>query len=129
MVSVSGGEVQRQSVERASVGREPESRELTLYDTCRHKDIARTTMSPNQRAWNTSFTRAFRCRLPLISAPMADVSGGLLAAEVTRAGGLGMIGAGHCQDLAELEAQIEIFEGRIARGGIVDAAPAEKKKQ
>ena len=41
-------------------------------------------------------------RLPLLSAPMAGVAGGLLAAEVTRAGGLGMIAAGHLQNMADL---------------------------
>lgn len=40
---------------------------------------------------------------------MADVAGGLLAAEVTEAGGLGMIAAGHFQDVTELEREIEIF--------------------
>lgn len=41
---------------------------------------------------------------------MAGVSGGLLAAEVTKAGGLGMIAAGHFQDAHELEREIEIFQ-------------------
>jgi len=62
--------------------------------------------------WSTPFTQAFGCRLPIVGAPMADVSGGLLAAEVTRAGGLGFIAAGHLQDLSELENQIKIFNDR-----------------
>ena len=62
-----------------------------------------------RRAWKTPFTEAMGIRLPLVSAPMAGVSGGLLASEVTRAGGLGMISAGHLRNLADLEAQIEIF--------------------
>eukprot|EP00580_Thalassiosira_gravida_P002072 CAMPEP_0201609100 /NCGR_PEP_ID=MMETSP0492-20130828/11446_1 /ASSEMBLY_ACC=CAM_ASM_000837 /TAXON_ID=420259 /ORGANISM="Thalassiosira gravida, Strain GMp14c1" /LENGTH=368 /DNA_ID=CAMNT_0048074331 /DNA_START=170 /DNA_END=1276 /DNA_ORIENTATION=+ len=44
---------------------------------------------------------------------MAGVSGGLLAAEVTKAGGLGMIAAGHFQDVETLESEIEIFEDCI----------------
>jgi nitronate monooxygenase len=36
--------------------------------------------------------------LPLLAAPMAGVSGGLLASHVTQAGALGFIGAGHVPD-------------------------------
>mmetsp|Transcript_14500 Transcript_14500/g.25495 ORF Transcript_14500/g.25495 Transcript_14500/m.25495 type:complete len:366 (-) Transcript_14500:20-1117(-) len=70
-------------------------------------------MSIKQIIWNTSFTQAFQCRLPILSAPMADVSGGLLAAEVTKAGGLGMIAAGHFQYVDQLEAEIGIFKDRM----------------
>jgi len=62
------------------------------------------------RMWKTPFTVAFRCRLPIISAPMAGVSGGLLAARVCKAGGLGMIAAGHFQDISKLEKEIQIFQ-------------------
>ena len=72
-------------------------------------------MSIKHRRWNTSFTQAFQCRLPILSAPMAGVSGGLLAAEVTRAGGLGMIAAGHLRDVDELESEINIFENLMTR--------------
>ena len=41
---------------------------------------------------------------------MAGVSGGLLAARVCKAGGLGMIAAGHFQDMDKLEKQITIFQ-------------------
>ena len=68
-----------------------------------------------RRAWKTPFTEAMGIRLPLLSAPMAGVAGGLLAAEVTRAGGLGMIAAGHLQNMADLEAQIEIFVENTAK--------------
>lgn len=40
---------------------------------------------------------------------MAGVSGGNLAAEVCKAGGLGFIAAGHFQDVGKLEAEIKIF--------------------
>ena len=39
---------------------------------------------------------------------MAGVSGGLLAARVCKAGGLGMIAAGHFQDISKLEKEIQI---------------------
>lgn len=70
-------------------------------------------MSSKQRVWNTPFTKAFQCRLPIISAPMAGVSGGLLASEVTKAGGLGIIAAGHFQDVTKLESEIKIFEDNM----------------
>ncbi len=43
----------------------------------------------------TRFTRAFGLKHPILSAPMARVAGGALAAAVTRAGGLGLIGGGY----------------------------------
>ena len=44
---------------------------------------------------------------------MAGVSGGKLAAEVCKAGGLGFIAAGHFQDIGKLEAEITIFSDVI----------------
>lgn len=43
-------------------------------------------------------TNLLNIKYPIISAPMANVSGGLLATEVTNAGGLGLIGAGYCDE-------------------------------
>jgi nitronate monooxygenase len=40
-------------------------------------------------------TQAFELRYPIVSAPMAFASGGALAASVSRAGGLGLIGGGY----------------------------------
>jgi nitronate monooxygenase len=44
----------------------------------------------------TRLTEAFGLDHPVISAPMAVAGGGALAAAVTRAGGLGLIGGGYC---------------------------------
>jgi nitronate monooxygenase len=44
-----------------------------------------------------------------MSAPMAGVSGGLLAAHVCRAGGVGFIAAGHLQSTIPLDKEIAIF--------------------
>ena len=44
----------------------------------------------------TRLTRAFGLEHPVISAPMAKAAGGRLAAAVTRAGGLGLIGGAYC---------------------------------
>ena len=43
----------------------------------------------------TRFTRALGLRYPIVSAPMAFAGGGALAAAVSRAGGLGLIGGGY----------------------------------
>ena len=44
---------------------------------------------------STRFTRVFKVRHPIMSAPMAFAGGGALAAAVSRAGGLGLIGGGY----------------------------------
>jgi nitronate monooxygenase len=44
---------------------------------------------------STRFTRALDLRHPIVSAPMAFAGGGALAAAVSRAGGLGLIGGGY----------------------------------
>ncbi len=54
----------------------------------------------------TAFTERFGIDHPVMLAPMDKVSGGALAAAVTRAGGLGMIGGGY-GDEAWLRAAIE----------------------
>lgn len=45
--------------------------------------------------WQTELTRRFDLRCPVLSAPMGAVAGGRLAAAVSRAGGLGLIGPGY----------------------------------
>ena len=45
--------------------------------------------------FSTRLTRALNIRYPIVSAPMAFAGGGALAAAVTRAGGLGLIGGGY----------------------------------
>ena len=45
---------------------------------------------------STRLTRKFDLKHPIISAPMAKAAGGALAAAVTRAGGLGLIGGSYC---------------------------------
>jgi IMP dehydrogenase/GMP reductase len=44
---------------------------------------------------STRFTRALNLRHPIVSAPMAFAGGGALAAAVSKAGGLGLIGGGY----------------------------------
>ena len=47
---------------------------------------------------DTRLTRLLGIEHPIISAPMALVSGGALAKAVSEAGGLGLIGGGYCDD-------------------------------
>lgn len=56
--------------------------------------------------FSTRLTRALKIRYPIVSAPMAFAGGGALAAAVTRAGGLGLIGGGY-GDPAWLEDQFD----------------------
>lgn len=66
----------------------------------------------------TPLTEALGITHPVISAPMALASGGALAAAVSRAGGLGLIGGGY-GDRAWLEAQLALAgEARIGCGFI-----------
>ena len=63
----------------------------------------------------TRLTRTFDLRHPVVSAPMAFAAGGALAAAVSRAGGLGLIGGGY-GDPAWLEEQFAAAAG--ARVGV-----------
>jgi nitronate monooxygenase len=66
----------------------------------------------------TRLTDLFGIEQPIMLAPMALVSGGRLAAAVTRAGGLGLIGGGY-PDAEWLQTQIDRAEGaRVGYGFI-----------
>ncbi|ETZ53837.1 MULTISPECIES: NAD(P)H-dependent flavin oxidoreductase [Mycobacterium avium complex (MAC)] len=66
----------------------------------------------------TRLTDLFGIEQPILLAPMALVSGGRLAAAVTRAGGLGLIGGGY-PDAEWLQRQIDRAEGaRVGYGFI-----------
>jgi nitronate monooxygenase len=66
----------------------------------------------------TRFTRALGVRHPIVSAPMAFAAGGALAAAVTRAGGLGLIGGGY-GDAAWLEQQFAAAAGERVGAGFI----------
>ncbi len=55
-------------------------------------------------------TQTLKIRHPIISAPMAFAGGGALAAAVSSAGGLGLIGGGYV-DSTWLEEQVDICTG------------------
>ena len=67
---------------------------------------------------STKFTRALKLRYPIVSAPMAFAGGGALAAAVTRAGGLGLIGGGY-GDPTWLVDQFKAAEGQRVGVGFI----------
>ncbi len=54
----------------------------------------------------------------IISAPMANAAGGLLATEVTKAGGLGLIGGGYCDSAWVTDELSKVAEGEFGIGFI-----------
>jgi nitronate monooxygenase len=66
----------------------------------------------------TPFTDRFSLRVPIVGAPMAGASGGALAAAVSRAGGLGMIGVGAAADPAWIAAAAGEARQKAADFGI-----------
>jgi nitronate monooxygenase len=67
---------------------------------------------------DTRLTRALQVRHPIVSAPMAFAGGGALAAAVSRAGGLGLIGGGY-GDPAWLEQQFAAAAGERVGVGFI----------
>ena len=66
----------------------------------------------------TRLTRRLQLRHPIVSAPMAFAGGGALAAAVTRAGGLGLIGGGY-GDPGWLEQQFAAAAGERVGVGFI----------
>ena len=61
-------------------------------------------------AIRTAFTDLFQIDHPLVLAPMGGVSGGALAAAVSEAGGLGLVGGGY-GDRGWLERELDRVAG------------------
>ncbi len=66
----------------------------------------------------TRLTRSWNLKHAILSAPMAFAGGGLLAAAVSRSGGLGLIGGGY-GDPAWLEEQFEAARGHSVGVGFI----------
>ncbi|WP_309067600.1 nitronate monooxygenase [Microbacterium sp.] len=63
----------------------------------------------------------FDVRVPIVNAPMGGVAGAELAAAVSRAGGLGMIGMGSSGSVASLQRQLPLVPDGVRVGiGLVD---------
>jgi nitronate monooxygenase len=70
----------------------------------------------------TRFTQVFNIRHPIVGAPMALVSGGRLAAAVSDAGGLGLVGGGYAGthgNEPDLEAELALCAGRRVGVGFI----------
>ena len=65
-------------------------------------------------AIRTSFTELFQVAHPLVLAPMGGVSGGALAAAVSEAGGLGLVGGGY-GDRRWLERELQLVAGATGK--------------
>ncbi|MFZ3269603.1 MAG: nitronate monooxygenase, partial [Mycobacterium sp.] len=85
---------------------------------------------------STPWSRAMGLRVPIVNAPMGGVAGGLLAAAVTAAGGLGMVGMGTAGSTSSLRAELPHVTGTFGIGlvdwvirkepGLFDAALAAR---
>lgn len=65
---------------------------------------------------STPWSRDFGLRVPIVNAPMGGVAGGRLAAAVTAAGGLGMVGMGSDGSRELLATQLRDVRGRFGIG-------------
>jgi nitronate monooxygenase len=74
---------------------------------------------------STALTRLFDVDYPVVSAPMAAAGGGQLAAAVSRAGGLGLVGGGY-GDAAWLTRELELAAGARVGCGFITWSLAER---
>ncbi|KDO94727.1 NAD(P)H-dependent flavin oxidoreductase [Mycobacterium avium] len=65
---------------------------------------------------STAWSAGFGLRVPIVNAPMGGVAGGRLAAAVTAAGGLGMVGMGSVATRRLLAEQLQYVDGRFGIG-------------
>src|SRR5437762_3123155 len=83
--------------------------------------------SQTEMSMRTRFTEAFGIQYPLVCAPMALVTGGRLAAAVSQAGGLGILGGGYAGTLGgepELEQELAHLHGHTCGVGFITWALA-----
>src|ERR1700756_4158166 len=65
---------------------------------------------------STPWSRHMGLRVPIVNAPMGGVAGGRLAAAVTAAGGLGMVGMGTAGSTSALYAELPHVRGTFGIG-------------
>jgi nitronate monooxygenase len=65
---------------------------------------------------STPWSRDMGLRVPILNAPMGGVAGGRLAAAVTAAGGLGMVGMGSAGSTSSLRAELPHVRGTFGIG-------------
>ncbi len=68
---------------------------------------------------STRLTERFGIRHPIVCAPMALVTGGALAAAVSRAGGLGVVGGAYAGAVGgELDLEAELARAKSGKFGV-----------
>src|SRR5713226_3766796 len=78
-----------------------------------------TTGRAEDTTISTRLTERFRIKHPILCAPMALVTGGALAAAVSRAGGLGIVGGGYAGTLGgEPDLEAELARAKPAKFGV-----------
>lgn len=79
---------------------------------------------------STEWSRSMGLEAPIVNAPMGGVAGGALAAAVSRAGGLGMVGMGSAGSPEQLEAELRHLSGldRPFGIGLVDWVVSQKPR-
>ena len=65
---------------------------------------------------STPWSRSFGLRIPIVNAPMGGVAGGRLAAAVSAAGGLGMVGMGSVATRELLQTELQHVHGTFGIG-------------
>jgi nitronate monooxygenase len=75
----------------------------------------------------TALTRLLGIQHPILLAPMGSAAGGKLAAAVTHAGGLGMLGSGYASEAAVRKELIEAGNARVGIGFILWALDGNPK--
>ncbi len=65
---------------------------------------------------STPWSRQIGLRAPIVNAPMGGVAGGRLAAAVTAAGGLGMVGMGSAGSVASLHSELQHVHSKFGIG-------------
>src|SRR5713226_6005715 len=78
-----------------------------------------TTGRAEDTTISTRLTERFRIKHPILCAPMALVTGGALAAAVSRAGGLGIVGGGYAGTLGgEPDLETELARAKPNKFGV-----------
>src|SRR5256885_11229106 len=83
--------------------------------------------SQTEMSMRTRLTEAFGIPYPIVCAPMALVTGGRLAAAVSRAGGLGIVGGGYAGTLGgepDLRQEVSHVRGQKVGVGVITWALA-----
>jgi hypothetical protein len=83
------------------------------------RDRTNKTVPPDDTMISTRLTERFGIRHPIVCAPMASVAGGALAAAVSRAGGLGLVGGGYAGSVrGGIDLETELARAKSGKFGV-----------